>query len=112
MVNDNSLTSYKTVRRFLKEELDGDISKDAIEYIQSLLEEYILELCQDVMIQQEKRNNFREFHGLPELKRFDISIFLNVMGGGIYSASVIGRLAKEDKHNNETLLSKANMEVA
>ena len=113
--SDSRLISYKGIRGILVKNVNGSISKESVEFLQTYFEELIQHqlkvICGNVLVRNEEVNKLREFHGLPEHKRFSLSIFLSTLGGDLYSSSGISGLTKEEKHNNHTLLSKANKEV-
>jgi hypothetical protein len=66
---------YKRMRRFLKQELDGDVTEGSVKYVTTLLESQLNKLCQEVVIQHQEDNRLRVFHGLPERKRIDVTLY-------------------------------------
>jgi hypothetical protein len=113
MNNGNNLTSFKTVRRFCKEQLNGDITKEAVIFCQSLLEQYLITICHNVKIQQEEMNRLREFHHLPKLRRYGVSTYINRVGEG-YKTPPDWMIEGEQAKPVNTCLSKykADEEVA
>ena len=106
---------YKTVKRILVNELDGkQISKKSVEFIKSYLETEIKEICKNVVLQHEATNKYRKFHGVPELRRYDVSIFKSVVVEGIYSPSGLKSEGEEANSVYPTPLSseKARVEIA
>jgi len=79
--SDNRFISYKGMKRILRSNLNGNVSKETIEFLQLYFEELIKQqlrvICGNVLVRQEEANRLREFHGLPEHKRFSLSVFLN-----------------------------------
>lgn len=72
------LVSKTKTRRFLKEYISGDISEEAVEFIQHLLEYQLKSICKECVIEQEKSNQRRKMCGLPPRKRFGVTSFKNV----------------------------------
>ena len=77
----------KAIKRIMSKECVGQVSDDSVDYIKSVLEGQIKEICRKVVISQEARNKFRKFHGVRELKRFDVTLYKNVVEGALYSPS-------------------------
>jgi hypothetical protein len=64
---------HKTIRRMLKEYIDGDISKEAIFYIQSVLDALLQEICQRWVEEQSIVNSRRLDSNLLPVKRYHLS---------------------------------------
>ncbi|HUS99021.1 MAG TPA: hypothetical protein VMY59_01720, partial [Candidatus Thermoplasmatota archaeon] len=87
------------------------VSKEAIIYLQTHLEEQIRNICKNARIEQNKMNSSRKSNNLRERKRFGGGIFKTVVNRYI-SSSTDGEAGKEGQHNSDTSLSdKQNTEV-
>lgn len=91
MNQDERLIQYKRVRRFLRNEVEGMVSQEAIEFCQIYLENLLKELCKRVVSKHQEQNELRKFHGLPEHKRIGVSEFLSLC-------------EKNDKENPDLLI--------
>jgi len=115
--SNNRTVSQRGIERILRKNLNGSISKQSVEFLQLYFEELIQQqlrlICGNVIIRQEELNTLRMFHGLPEKKRFDLSIFLNGVGE-IFNPSSDWKVEGEVGKLKNTTLSKykADEEVA
>lgn len=101
---------YKRMRRILKEYVNRDVSKNAVVYLQMVLENQLEEICRNVVAEFEATNSIRKRAGLPEQKRISVSQFKNLPMKP-YNPTDDFKLDERGHHNRETRLSKANMEV-
>ena len=111
MENGNKLTEYKTVRRFLKKELNGDVTKELVEELQSVLEDYLRTICENISEEQWSINWFREIQGLSKLKRYGVSTYLNCVGEVFEPTSDGKGKGKVAKLENTILSDRESMEV-
>jgi hypothetical protein len=78
MNQDERLIQYKRIRRFLRNEVEGMVSQEAIEFCQIYLENMLKELCKRLVSEHQEQNELRKLHGLPEHKRIGVSEFLSL----------------------------------
>jgi len=103
---------FKTVKNLLKQELGGkQVSTESVEYIQSLLENQLKQLCKEVINLQEEENRLRVFHGLPPKWRFDLTLFIKVSEGGLYSPSGMLKGEGEVRQPNRDIISSCRKEL-
>jgi hypothetical protein len=93
---------YKTLKRILVNNLGGQVSTESVEYIQSLLQQQLKTICKNVVIQQEKDNKLRKFHGLPPKRRYDVTLFKSLSVEGLYPPPELDGLSKEAESVNPT----------
>jgi hypothetical protein len=101
------------MRRILRQELDGDITKESVIYVTTLLESQLHNIVLEVKKQHEEENRLRVFHGLPERKRIDVTLYKKVVEIPYKSTSNLISEGEVGQHNIETTLSdKQGIEVA
>lgn len=111
MTQEERLIPYKRIRRFLRSEVKGIVSKEACEFMQNYLENFLREICKDVITQHQEQNRLRDFHGLPEYKRIGVSEFISLcekLDKEMPGCLIEGEVAKL---GNTTLSRKQKKEV-
>jgi hypothetical protein len=114
MVKEDKLIPYKRIKRIIGKNVNGEVvSKEAVEYLQTLLESQLKLICDNVVIQHKEMNRLRKYHGLREKRRIQVSDFLNLSGTKINPDLFFSHEGEVGSHNGNTTLSdKANIEVA
>jgi hypothetical protein len=99
------LVSYNKTRGFLNKNISGNVSKEAVKYCQYLLESQLKELCSKCVEEQKKRNQRRVECGLPQQRRFTVTLFKSVVVESYKTNSglIIG---ESGQTNRDTLFSK------
>lgn len=105
MKQEERLIPYKRIRRFLRHEVKGIVSKEACEFMQNYLENYLREICKDVITQHQEQNKLRKHHGLHELKRFEASEFKCLLEMQYKTLVCLLHKGEEAQHSRDTSLS-------
>ena len=87
----------KTIKRIIKRKWDGEISHKACVYVRDFVYDVICDFVEKGVAEFEEINGRREQHGLPRLKRLDISAFRDV--NSLYSQQISkdGRIGRRNK---------------
>ncbi len=101
---------HKRMKRFLKEYINVNVSRDAVEYLQLVLENQLKDICRNAAEDFEETNSIRKRAGLSEQKRISVSHFKNLPTKS-YNQPEDFTIDERGLTNRETRLSKANMEV-
>jgi hypothetical protein len=111
-MNNKALISSKGIKTIFSETTEnGVITKEAIKYLQMVLENQLLVLCRNAVEEFEETNSIRKRAGLSEQKRISVSHFKNLPTKS-YNQPGDFTIDERGLTNRETRLSKANMEVA
>jgi hypothetical protein len=70
------LVPHKRMKRFLKQQTDGMITKDAIEYMQLFFEQQATIICNEVLLRHNELNGRRKQANIPQKKRIPKSEFI------------------------------------
>jgi hypothetical protein len=111
MVDSERLIPYKRMRRILKNNVNGDVSKDTVEYLQTVLENQLENICRNVVVEHEEENRLRVFHGLPERKRIDVTLYKKVVEIPYKSTTDLIGVGEVANSVNTTFSDKQNIEV-
>lgn len=112
MNGEEKLIPYKRMRKFLRQETKGTVSKEACVFMQNYMEDFMKEICKEIISEHQRQNELRKFHGLPEHKRIQVSEYIKHLGNEIYQKFHFRTKGEIGKHNGNTILSdKADKEV-
>ena len=70
---------YKTVRRILKDNVNGEVTHESIVFTQYFLECLCIYVARASLIEFDNYNSEREYQGLPKVKRIPSSIYKKIL---------------------------------
>jgi hypothetical protein len=70
---------YRTVKRILKENVNGEVTHQSVVCVKSFLDNLCKDIAKASLKEFEKYNELRRFHNLPKVKRIPSSIYKNVL---------------------------------
>jgi len=73
---EKNFISYKGMRKFLKTQTDGMVTKEAIEYMQLFFEQQATIICNEVLLHHNELNGRRKQANIPQKKRIPKSEFI------------------------------------
>jgi len=110
-MNNKALISSKGIKTIFSETTkSGVITKEAIKYLQMVLENQLLVLCRNAVEEFEETNSIRKRAGLTEQKRITVSHFKSLSTKS-YNHRQDFLHDERGQTNRDTRLSKADMEV-
>ncbi len=101
---------YKTVRRILKNYIEGEVPHTGVKSVQHLLDEICINVATASNIEYQNHNQLRQIHSLPKHKRIPESILISLCNE-LYKQLKCFNDGEIAQHSRDTILSKANIEV-
>ncbi|VVB59153.1 Uncharacterised protein [uncultured archaeon] len=97
----------KTVRRYLKNRLQGDVSEKAVAHLRQTIQTTLDDFCIEATKKHDEQNRLRKNLGLKEKKRFDKELFIKVSPRFITNGT-LPKSGESGQVNEETLSSGSN----
>ena len=101
---------YHMLRRFLKAQIEYEISKEYILYVKEFLDEMLNQIAIGTLKELDEINRLRGIQKLHKLKRIDESIFINLLDK-TFKPKMNFNHGETGRTNKDTVLSEA-IEVA
>lgn len=99
------------VKRILKERSKGNVSLESVIYVRDLIQDILDKLADASIIEFEELNRYRQIQKLPKLKRYPVSVFIN-LSDELFKPTVVNKSEEIGEMNNNTIFStEAGIEV-
>lgn len=105
-----SSISLNSIRKSLSDKWDGEISRDACEYIRNQLVNALIDISERSSMEMQDINNIRKEVDLPEHKRITVPI-VKMLEVKVYKRSPEFGPGEVGRNNKDTTLSEATEEV-
>jgi len=98
------------VKKLLKERIRGNVSHESVVFVRDYLQSILDMLADNSIVELEELNRLRQIQKLPKLKRYPVSIFIN-LSDELFNQPLDFKLGEVGQNNIDTTFSTEAEEV-